>query len=244
MPRQSLVVGGDGAGFAAGAQILAGIEAERCGVSHRPGLAPAGFLLREILRAVRLAGILDEDEVVPSRQLEERVHVGDLPIQMHRNDGRHRAASALAHHPTRPPVGGALGLQVDSQLLGIHRVGARIDIDEIRPRADLRDRFRRRDEGERHRHDGVSGLDARRDQGEAQRVRAAGDSNAHLRLAELRKVALEFLHHGAADEPGSVEGGLEDGPQLFAELAVHRDKLEKRNLTRAHAAPSSREMCP
>src|SRR5439155_18253994 len=62
-PRQSLVVGRDGSRLAASTQILAGIEAERCGAAHRARLTPAFLLLREILRTVRLAGVLDDDQV-------------------------------------------------------------------------------------------------------------------------------------------------------------------------------------
>src|SRR5713101_5398526 len=43
-PRQLIVVRGDRAGFAAGPQVLAGIEAERGGVPHRSGPAPAVLL--------------------------------------------------------------------------------------------------------------------------------------------------------------------------------------------------------
>src|SRR2546426_10494675 len=49
-------VGRHGSRFAAGAQILARIEAEGGRAAHRAGLAPAALLLREVLRAVRLTG--------------------------------------------------------------------------------------------------------------------------------------------------------------------------------------------
>src|SRR5947208_6314548 len=96
-PRELLVVGRDGARLAARAQILPRIEAECRGMTHRPGLAPAVPSLREVLRAVRLAGIFDNDEVVLGREIEDRIHVSHLPVQVHGNDCRHRAASALAH---------------------------------------------------------------------------------------------------------------------------------------------------
>src|SRR5207244_12767625 len=92
----------------------------------------------------------------------------------------------------------------------LFRSGALIDIDEIRPRARLRDGLRGGDEGERHRHHGVSGSDARRDQREAQGVGAAGHSNAELRLAERREVALELLDCRATTEPGGVKRSLEN----------------------------------
>ena len=116
---------------------------------------------------MRLAGILDDDQTVPVRQVEERVHVGHLPVQVHGDDRRHRAARAPAHHAARRVIWCAFGLQVGAQLLGVHGVGTLVNINEIRPGAGLRDRLRGCDEGERHGHHGVSGANARRDEREA-----------------------------------------------------------------------------
>src|SRR2546422_4707458 len=38
-------------------------------------------VLREVLRAVRLAGVLDDAEVVLGREIEDGVHVGHLPVR-------------------------------------------------------------------------------------------------------------------------------------------------------------------
>ena len=98
----SLVVGRDGSRFAAGAQVLAGIEAERRGCAQRPGLAPALLLAREVLGAVRLAGILDDQQVVLAGEIQDRIHVGHLPVQVHRHDRGHRPAGApVARTPGR-----------------------------------------------------------------------------------------------------------------------------------------------
>src|SRR5207249_9046130 len=64
----------------------------------------------------------------------------------------------LPSFPTRrssdlPQVASAFGLQIGAQPLGIHGIGALVDVDEIRPRAGLRDHLRSGDEGERHRQD-------------------------------------------------------------------------------------------
>src|SRR5437867_554620 len=236
-PRQLLVVGGDRSRLSTGAQVFSRIEAECRGAAHRPGLAPAVLLLRKVLRTVRLAGVLDDDEVVLGRQLQDGVHVGHLPVQVHRDDRCHWATSALAHHPAPWQTWCAFGLQVGAQLLRIYVVGALIDVYEIRPRAGLRDGLRGSDKSVRHGHDRIARLHSRGDQGEPQSVCAAGRSNAELRLTELCEVALEPLDHGATDEPGGFERGLENRAQLFPELAVNRDKIEKRNLTRAHGVP-------
>src|SRR5215470_5866560 len=56
----SLITGGDSAAFAACAEILARVEAEGCRVTHGSCGAPALLLLREVLRAVGLTGILND----------------------------------------------------------------------------------------------------------------------------------------------------------------------------------------
>src|SRR4030095_13778177 len=94
-----------------------------------------------------------------------------------------------------------------------------------------------REEGERNRQHGVSGFDTRRDERQSHRVRSTGHSNAKARLAVFRVIALEVLDHGAADETGGVERGLEDRAQLFTELTVNGDEIEKGNLVRNHLMP-------
>src|SRR5690349_22895158 len=51
--RQLLVIRGDRAGFAAGAEVLARIEAPGRRAPHRPGLPPRLVLAREVLRPMR-----------------------------------------------------------------------------------------------------------------------------------------------------------------------------------------------
>src|SRR5213593_1461143 len=98
---ERLVVRGHRTGFAAGSQILARIETERGCPPHRPSLAPTTVLSREILRPVRLAGILYDTEIVSDGKIEDRVHVRRLPVQMHGDDCRHRASGTSTHHPIR-----------------------------------------------------------------------------------------------------------------------------------------------
>ena len=80
------IVCGDGAAFSASSKILAGIKAEGRGHSDRAGTFPPVILLGEILRAVRLAGIFNHEQVVFLRQFQDWIHVGRLPVQMHGND--------------------------------------------------------------------------------------------------------------------------------------------------------------
>ena len=88
-----VVVGGDGARLAAGAEVLRGVEAERGGAAHGAGPAPRALPLREVLGPVGLAGVLDDRELVLRCQLEDRIHVGHLPVEMDGDDRGHRAAA-------------------------------------------------------------------------------------------------------------------------------------------------------
>ena len=105
-----VIIGGDCSGLAARTQVLPGIKAERGGMAHRACLAPPAFLFREVFCTVRLAGVFDDNEVVSGGQLEDGVHVGHLPVQMHGNECRHRAACALAHRAARLRVAWACDL--------------------------------------------------------------------------------------------------------------------------------------
>ena len=39
-----------------------------------------------VLGAVRLGRVLDHDQAVPPRDRQDRIHVGRLPVQVHRED--------------------------------------------------------------------------------------------------------------------------------------------------------------
>src|SRR5262245_62602345 len=71
-----LVVGRDGAALTTGTEVLSRIEAERRGGPDRAGLLPALFACREVLGAVRLAGVLDDHQPVFGGQIDDRIHVG------------------------------------------------------------------------------------------------------------------------------------------------------------------------
>src|SRR5690349_18279637 len=74
-------VGRDEPGFAIRSKILARVEAEASEVADASDTAPF------VLGAVRLRGVLDDDEPVAARDLDNRIHVRRLPIQMNRHDG-------------------------------------------------------------------------------------------------------------------------------------------------------------
>src|SRR5713226_4081109 len=84
-----LVVSGYGTSFSARAKILSGIKAERGSVAHTSRFFPCVCRLGEVLSAVRLASIFDNNEFVFASESKYRIHISGLAIDMDRNDGGH-----------------------------------------------------------------------------------------------------------------------------------------------------------
>ena len=89
-------------------------------------------------RPVGLGGVLDDRDAAAAADLQERLHVGRLAVQVDRQD--------------RP--GPPRDLALD--LAQVHRVGDRIDVDEDRRGPDVADRPGGGDEGHRDRDDLVA----------------------------------------------------------------------------------------
>ncbi len=129
-------------------------------------------LCREILGAMRLAGVFNHDQAILFGQIENSVHVGHLPVEMNGNHRRHRPLAAPADGPARS-VATALLFQILPQLRDRHVIGLLVDIDELRQRARLGDGFGGGDKRMRHGQHHVARLHAGRHQGKAQRIRTA-----------------------------------------------------------------------
>src|SRR5690348_1004892 len=84
---QALVVGSNRAAFATRAKVLAGIKTERSCLAYPACGQPSILLFREILCTVRLASILNHDQVVLLCDFRNRIHVGHLTVEMHRYHG-------------------------------------------------------------------------------------------------------------------------------------------------------------
>ena len=82
------VVRSDRSRFAAGSQILARIKTERGSTPHRAGLFPDAFLAGKIFSPVSLAGIFNHHQVVFAGEVQNRVHIRRLAVEMNRNDRR------------------------------------------------------------------------------------------------------------------------------------------------------------
>ena len=135
------IVGANAAGFAEGAEIFAGIEAEAGGRAESSGI----FALEG--GTVGLGGVLDQDQIMPLANIGNFIHVAGMAIEMNRQHGRGFRRN-----------GGF-------QLAGVYAVGVRVDIDERRRGADVGDRPNGGDKGVGHGDDFVAGFDSGGNQG-------------------------------------------------------------------------------
>src|SRR5262245_43227833 len=81
-PCHGFVASGDRSGLSTGTEVLAGVEAEGRGLAERARPARCS-IVRPVFCSMRLAGILDDKEVVLRGDRKDRVHVSRLTIQVH-----------------------------------------------------------------------------------------------------------------------------------------------------------------
>ena len=136
--RERVVVCADRAAVTERSEVLARVEAEgRCG-SERPGQATVER------SAVSLGCVLEQRESLARGQGAERVHVADLPVEVH---GEDRSGPWADRSRDR----GRIDQAVVGQHIGAHRRGAGVDHGE-----------RRRDERVRRDDHHVAGADPSR----------------------------------------------------------------------------------
>src|SRR5439155_6431745 len=105
-------------GLPHGSEILARVEAERRGVAEGPAQAPV------VPGAVRLTRILPNLETEPARQLQQRVPIRSLAVQVHRDERRDRPiAPPVDYGPAGHP---AVALEVSLQRRRVHRIRDRL----------------------------------------------------------------------------------------------------------------------
>jgi hypothetical protein len=134
--RERGIVDEDGAAVAESAEVLRGIERERARVADRPHRAPL------VLRAVGLAGVLEDGYPAAARDVQDRIEVGGAPVEVDGNDG--------------PGAGGERAgdrVRRDVQRLRVH-------VHEHGPRARRQDRETRERGGVGGGDDLVAGADA------------------------------------------------------------------------------------
>ena len=209
-PSEVIAVRGERAALAVGAQVLGGVEAEG------GRLAEAAHAPAAVARAVGLAGILDDGQVVARGDRQDGVEIRRPAVEMHRHD--------------RPRVRGDRGLDA----LGVEVGGARIDVHEQRARPDVGDGFGGGDEGVGRGDDLVARLHPRREQGQMQGARARVHGDAVLDAAVGRELLLEPRDLLAEDERGRPADAVQRGEDVLAEARVLRLQVEVRDL---HGSP-------
>src|SRR5580704_3532733 len=145
-PSHFLAVGCRSTGFTTSPQILSRIKAECRGMTHRSSRTPAVFLLGKILGSVSLAGVFHNDQVIPTRDFKDWIHICGLSVQMHRNNRCDRSPEFAVIRFSGLAVQEAFSLDVFLKLAGVHAVSSLVHIDEVRPAAGLADTFRGCDE--------------------------------------------------------------------------------------------------
>ena len=175
-----------------------------------------------------LAGVLDHHQAVFTGYVEDGIHIGHLPVEMHGHHGSDGPAAPQADE-CAALVANALLLEIALQHNGRHIVGALVDIDELRKSACLRDRFSGGDEGVGDGEHDIARLHAAGHDGEAERICAAADGDAKVSLAQGSKGLLKFFDDRAANETCSPQALTESGRELLFKFEMRRDQVEKWN---------------
>ena len=175
------VVGDDRAGIAQRAEVLGRIERQGASDPHRADRTAVAA------RQVCLRAVLDHRQAVALGDLQDRRHVGGLPVEMdgHDRDGAGRNRRGNRRRRQRQSIG--------------------IDIREHRPCAGHHDRQRGVGRRERAGHDLVAGADVERAQDEGERVGAGRHADRRRRARGLGELPFEGLELGAENEPAAIE---------------------------------------
>ncbi len=200
-----VAAGGDEPCVAERAEVLAREEREATGQPERSGVPAADGA------AERLRRVLDDRHGCGSRHLENRVHVGALPVEMHGHD------RARARCDRRADSG------------RIEVVGLRVDVHQHRPGAAADDGAGGGEKRVSAGDDLVAGTDAERHQGHEQRVGAGGDADGVPHPDHRRQLALEPLDFGPENEPLAVADARDRGQRLVAELEPLRREVQQRH---------------
>ena len=203
--REVVVVGRHQAGIAERAEILAREKREAAERADAAGRAPL------VGRADRLRRVFDHWNAALRRDVHHGVHVGSQTEQVHRQDG-----FGPRGHRRR-------------DTLGIDVVGRQIDIDEDRPRAEPRDRSRRREKRVGRRHDLVSRLDTERHQRQQQRIGARRHRDRVSDAQQLGQLTLETGDFRPQDEALAVADAGHRREKLLAQRTVLSLEIEQRN---------------
>ena len=158
-------------------------------------------------REVRLAGVLDDGEMVARGDALDRQHVRGLSIEVHGHD-RARARSDRG--------GGRIGIEGEA---------VRIDVGKDRPGAGHHDRQRRVGRGERRRDHLVAGADVERSKRQRDRIGAGTDADGVSRAHRGGEFGLERRHFRTEHEPAARDHAT-DGVVHRLGIVARRQRVE------------------
>ena len=158
-------------------------------------------LAGEVLCTVGLAGVLDYDQAVTVGQFQNCIHVRHLTIQVNWDNRSYRPATAEANQSARS-IARAFVLQIFVQGLGIHVVGAFVNIDKLRDSPGLRYCLRGRNECVGDGDDASVRAHSCRHECKPQSVGSAAHPNAMWNVAKAGEVAFEPVDHWSTNESG------------------------------------------
>ena len=162
-----------------------------------------------VARAMRLGGVLDQPEAVAAGDVEQRIEVGWLTIEV----GRQKRLGARGD------------CRLDPRRIEVE--GRRIGLDQHRGRADHRDGKQGGDiavAGDDHL---IARADVERPQGEVERVEPVADADAMAGPAIGGEFGFERLDLGAADIPARAEHAQHRSVDLRLKLAIGRAEIEE-----------------
>src|SRR5262245_22328801 len=182
--RQIIIIGCDGAAVAKRAKILTRVEAETTGPSDHAELSAL------VGCPVTLRYVFDHRNAMTVADLNDRIEVGRLTIEMNRDHGL--------------CLFGARALE----LLGIQSKTDGIDVDQHRHRAYGRDRGDGRYAGIGNGDHAIAGFDVTGCQSQVQGFGAGADADDVLDAQIAGKARFELFHLGAENKPAAFEDAL------------------------------------
>ena len=214
------IVGDNHASFAGRVEVLARVETEASDIAQTADTSTF------VSCTNRLGGILDHDQTMTARHLEDRVHVGWLPVQMDRYDRFCSVRHSLFERRR------------------IHGQGRRGDVDETDSCTDLKNCRDRADEREWHGNHLVARPDPACHERDNERARPGVHSDGVRRLAVACEFVLEGLDLGTQGVSAAAEhtdrSGLHRAPDTFI-LGSYIDERDHNvvDCTRTGFMPSS-----
>jgi hypothetical protein len=222
----SLVARHETTRVAEGTQVLGRVEAEGRGIAGAAGPVAVAD------GAVRLTGILDDEESFGSSQLSDSSYVGELSEEMNWDDETRSRADDIGR---------------DAHVEAVIGLG---DVDRDRNSTGLRDRLPGGDEGLCRNHYTITRLDARGEEGKPQRIETTRRPHAELGPAVVPEIAFEGLHDRPIHEHPCLDD-VRDGPKDFRpQRLVHVAEVHEGNpasrqkVTRSHGSDPSRSSTP